>query len=311
MSSTLITGGAGFIGFHLQKKLQGKSNVTAIDLLPEGNKAAILRAENLKSLTKGNIHEKFLSELGNKPDVVVHLAPETGIPGSLSNPQKYFKTNIEGTFNVLEECRKNKVQYLIYASSSSVYEPNQKVMTENGATAKQLSFYGTSKKLCETMVENYCKQFGITAIGLRFFTVYRSWTRPDMAAYKFMKAINNENGITLYNNGEVMRDFTHVSDIVNSIERLVGKIKQEPQGSHQVFNIGYGQPSSVLQYAEQIAENLGKKLYFKSEKLPANELVSTHADTSKLEQFIQYKPTCSLYEGIKEMTDWFKKVNYE
>lgn len=311
MSSIFITGGAGFIGFHLQNNLQDKYLVSAIDILSKENKAALLRAKHLKNIAQSNIHRDFLNTLIEKPDVLVHLAAETGIPGSLSNPQKYFDANVAGTFNVLEQCRKNQVKYLIYASSSSVYEPNQSIMNEGGDCKNQLSFYGTSKKMCETMIENYCAQFGITAIGLRFFTVYGSWTRPDMAAYKFMNLISQEKPITLYNNGSVMRDFTHVSDIVNAIEKLIEKIQKEPLGTHQVFNIGYGKPVSVKQYAQLIADNLGFGLKFKSAKIPSNELLSTHADTSMLERYIEYKPSCSVDEGIKEMTNWFKTTKYE
>lgn len=311
MSSIFITGGAGFIGFHLQNKLQDKYAVNAIDILPNENKAALLRAKHLKSLTQYNIHHNFLNDLSEKPNVLIHLAAETGIPGSISNPQKYFDTNIAGTFSVLEQCRKNGVKYLIYASSSSVYEPNQSIMKEDGKTQNQLSFYGTTKKMCESMIENYCAQFGITAIGLRFFTVYGSWTRPDMAAYKFMHLINQGASITLYNNGNVMRDFTHVSDIVNTIEKLIEKIQKEPLGVHQVFNIGNGHPVSVKKYAQLIADNLALPLIFKTAPLPSNELNSTHADTTELEKYIQYKPFCSVEEGVKEMTAWYKTIKYE
>lgn len=311
MSSIFITGGAGFIGFHLQNKLHEKFKIDAIDTLNYQNKAAFLRAQQLNSISKASIHDDFLQNTKIKPSVLIHLAAETGIPGSISNPQLYVKANVEGTFNVLEQCRNNGVKYLIYASSSSVYEPNQSIMHENSKTENQLSFYGTTKKMCEVMVENYCHQFGITAIGLRFFTVYGSWTRPDMAAYKFMKNISEGKSIKLYNDGNVMRDFTHVSDIVNSIEKLIDKIKTEPLGKHEVFNIGFGQPVSVKQYAELIANNLKLPLYFDSAILPSNELVSTHAETSKLQEYINYKPICNIDSGVKEMTDWFKTTKYE
>ncbi len=311
MTTIFITGGAGFIGYHLQKQLEKKYSIQALDLMDKENYAGILRSSHLNNISQGDINEDFLTALKTKPQVVIHLAAETGIPASLQNPQKYLKTNVDGTFNVLEQCRKNGVKYLIYASSSSVYAPNQILMSEQSSTENQLSFYGTTKKMGEIMIENYCQQFGITAIGLRFFTAYGSWTRPDMAAYKFMKAINADKPITLYNQGSVYRDFTHVSDIVKSIELLIEKIQSEPLGTHQVFNIGYGSPVSVKKYAELIAENLNKKLLFKSAKLPKNELKFTHSSTENLEKFINYKPQCSLEEGIQEMTAWFKKEQYE
>lgn len=310
MASILITGGAGFIGYHLQKHLEKKHTIEAIDLLDTNNYAAQLRGSKLDNITQGNCNDTFLDNIKN-PQVIVHLAAETGISGSLTDPKKYLISNVEGTFNVLEQCRKKGIKHLVYASSSSVYSPNQAEMTEESSTDKQLSFYGTTKKMGEIMIENYCKQFGINAIGLRFFTVYGSWTRPDMAAYKFMKAIQNGEEITLYNEGAIFRDFTHVSDIVKSIELLIEKIQTEPIGTHQIFNIGYGKPIPVKKYADLIAKELGKDLIYTSATLPKNELESTHSNTLKLENYINFKPQCAIEEGIKEMTDWFKKEQYE
>jgi UDP-glucuronate 4-epimerase len=311
MLSILITGGAGFISNHLQNKLTEKYDVSAIDLLDRNNKITEQRSINIKHIKQGDIRVPFIHLANKKPEVVIHLAAETGIAGSLTNPEKYFDTNVKGTFNVLEECRKSDVKYLIYASSSSVYEPNQTVMHEDAKTENQLSFYGTTKKMCELMVENYCKQFGMVAIGLRFFTVYGSYTRTDMAAYKFMQAINAGSSVTLYNNGDVYRDFTHVSDVVNSIELLLEKITNEPNGTHLIFNIGFGTPISVTEFATCIAKNLDKPLHVDFMPLPQNELPITHSNTERLQQYINYKPKCSLNEGILEMTTWYKKNNYE
>jgi len=311
MSKILITGGAGFIGYHLSQKLRPSNHVDLIDELSPLKLASVRRAHLLENLTKESILNPFLSNHNFRPDILIHLAAETGISGSLADPRLYFKTNVEGTINVLEECRKNGVKYLIYASSSSVYSNGQRITSEDSDTSCQLSFYGTSKKMSEVMVENYCRQFGITAIGLRFFTVYGSFTRPDMAAYKFMSAINDNKKISLYNNGEVYRDFTHVSDVVNSIELLTHKIKELPFGSHEIFNIGLGKPMSVKYYAEQIAMNLNKEFSFNAPKLPKNELVSTHSDTAKLTNFINYKPIMTLEDGIKEMVNWYKLERYD
>lgn len=310
MKNILITGAAGFIGFHLKNKLDESYTVHGIDWIDEKNVAAQKRAEKLQDIKRISIHSEFLNAV-ETPDLIVHLAAETGISASLTNPQIYFQQNVAGTFNVLEQCRKKGVKYLIYASSSSVYSSNQSVMHENAGHDKQLSFYGTSKRLTEIMIENHCRQFGITAVGLRFFTVYGSWTRPDMAAYKFMNAISNEQPVTLYNNGDVWRDFTHVSDVVQAIALLIPKIQEEKEGTHQVFNIGYGSPVSVSDYARLISGSLGKKLTVRYTDLPANELFATHADTSKLEAYIHFKPQCSVQQGVAEMTDWFKKSRYE
>ena len=311
MNTTLITGAAGFIGFHLKNALKQTFTVVGIDNLQVSKIASEKRAAVDNDIINASIHSNFIDELVEKPQIVVHLAAETGISGSLVNPSLYLHQNVEGTFNVLEQCRKNGVKYLIYASSSSVYEPNHSVMNEDSPHDKQLSFYGTTKRMVELMIENYCKQFGITAIGLRFFTVYGSWTRPDMAAYKFMKIIDEGKEITLYNGGEVYRDFTHVSDVVKSIQLLIEKIEYEPIGSHQIFNIGYGSPVSVKEYANSIAKELNKELKFNDKTLPFNELESTHSDCSKLKKLTGYKPTCPIDKGIKEMTDWFKNNRYE
>lgn len=309
MKKVFITGMAGFIGTHLQRKLSNDFKVSGIDNLKTD--ASRFRLKEIKAdFYENSIHSDFMDSLQEKPDILIHLAAETGIPCSLKNPQLYFHQNVEGTFNVLEQCRKNGIKYLIYASSSSVYEPNE-VMHENAPHEHQLSFYGTTKHMTEVMVENYCRQFRMTAIGLRFFTVYGSWTRPDMAAYKFMKAIQNGEEITIYNDGKIYRDFTHVSDIVESIRLLCYQITKEEQDHHQLFNIGHGQPVSVQQYAELIASNLNQPLYVKTTKLPSNELISTHSSTEKLQRYIGYMPQCSIEEGIREMVDWFKKENYE
>ncbi len=311
MSLIYITGGAGFIGFQLQKHLEGKYDLMAIDLLAKNNVATNYRSRNLNNIIQGDIKSSFLDVLKEKPKVLIHLAAETGIAGSLVNPSKYFETNVQATFNLIEQCKNNGVKYLIYASSSSVYSSNQEIMSEDSNTSKQLSFYGTSKKMSEVMIENYCAQFGITAIGLRFFTVYGSWTRPDMAAYKFMNNIENNKPITIYNQGNVYRDFTHVSDVVKAIELLIEKIQNEPIGAHQLFNIGLGAPISVLQYAHLIADYMKKEPIINFASLPINELVSTYSNSCKLEQYIQFKPTCKAEDGVNEMVEWFKKYKYE
>jgi UDP-glucuronate 4-epimerase len=308
MVKVLITGGAGFIAYHLQKQCAEKFEVLSFDLLDALTPSQLERVTNLENIYNHNIHQPFITQ--QTPDVVIHLAAETGISGSLTHPEKYFNTNVAGTLNVLEQCRLNGVKYLIYASSSSVYAPNQSIMHEEANTQNQLSFYGTTKKMSETLIENYCKQFGITAIGLRFFTVYGSFTRVDMAAYKFMQAIERGDEVTLFNEGNVFRDFTHVSDVVTCIEKLVHHIQKEPIGSHQLFNIGYGSPISVSHYAQLIAQSLNKPLHTTFKPLPANELVSTHSDTTKLQQYIGYRPVCNIEDGIVEMTNWFKLIKH-
>lgn len=311
MSRILITGGAGFIGYHLQKQLAPKFDVTCIDSLDAEKPASIYRSKKIHQLFQLDCLTDFSKQLPEFPDLIIHLAAETGVTESEINPKKYIRTNIDATFNVLEQARKMGVKYFIYASSSSVYESNQAIMSEKSPSQVQLSFYGTTKKMMEQLVENYCKQFGMVAIGLRFFTVYGSWTRPDMAGYKFMHGIKQGTPIKMYQSGKVFRDFTHVSDIVYSIELLIAKIQLENEGFHEVFNIGNSSPVSVEKYIQLIASEIGIQPVIQNVPLPKNELEATYSDSTKLEKYIGYKPITSIEKGVKEMTDWFKKGAYE
>lgn len=304
-----ITGGAGFIGFHLQQSLKSTDFVRSIDLLPAHNIAAFKRSSLCESVLKADIRQPF--HVDPQSDVLIHLAALTGIAQSAVDASSYLDVNVLGTLNVLEQARKNGVKRIIYASSSSVYTPHEGPVKETDHTMNPLSFYGSTKKMSEVLVENYCRQFGMTAIGLRFFTVYGSWTRPDMAAYKFMKAIEANQAVTIYQAEKLKRDFTHVSDIVHGIKRLMDVLPEMELGTHEVFNIGYGQPVLVKDFAGEIARSMGKELIMEEAELPKNEVLSTHADTDKLLQFTGFKPQVSVQEGVREMVTWFKTNAYE
>jgi UDP-glucuronate 4-epimerase len=258
---------------------------------------------------KADIRQPF--HVDPQSDVLIHLAALTGIAQSAVDPSSYLEVNVLGTLNVLEQARKNGVKRIIYASSSSVYTPHEGPVKETDHTMNPLSFYGSTKKMSEVLVENYCRQFGMTAIGLRFFTVYGSWTRPDMAAYKFMKAIEANQAVTIYQAEKLKRDFTHVSDIVHGIKRLMDVLPEMKLGTHEVFNIGFGQPVLVKDFAGEIARSMGKELIMEEAELPKNEVLSTHADTEKLQQFTGFKPQVSVQEGVREMVTWFKTNAYE
>ncbi len=301
-----ITGIAGFIGFHAYQKLKEKYDVNGIDLLQPEMAASKNRSKLIPTFRQDSC-ANFLDSEVIKPDLVLHLAASTGIKNSNFEPNIYLDNNVFQTFELLEKSRKRGVKYFIYASSSSVYEPVEGIMNENAATENQLSFYGTTKKMMEIMVENYCKQYGMIAIGLRFFTVYGSWIREDMAGFLFMESISKGIPITLYNHGEVQRDFTHVSDIVAAIEMLIEKIEDEKPGSHQLFNIGFGRPVSILNFAELIAKNMKLPLIFESLDLPKNELESTHCDHSKLKDYIGFSPKTNVEKGVEEMVNWYQK----
>lgn len=308
-TSIFLTGGAGFIGFHLQKALKSTFDVRSMDILQDSNVAALARSKNCEHIDTADIRHAF--QMPSNTDVLIHLAALTGIAQSAVQPSSYFDVNVQGTLNVLEQARKNGVTKVIYASSSSVYTPHEGPVNENAPTSNPLSFYGSTKKMSEILVENYCRQFGMTAIGLRFFTVYGSWTRPDMAAYKFMKSIDSNQSITIYQAEQLKRDFTHVSDIVEGIKRLIALLPEMDMGTHELFNIGFGNPVLVKDFATEIAVALKKELHVEHGILPSNEVLSTHADTTKLQQFTGFKPSVSVGEGVKEMVQWFKQNAYE
>lgn len=316
MQKVLITGISGFVGFHLVNKIAGEWDVYGIDIPHEPNTIYTRRLKKIEQqihYTHCDIRE--FAKLGEymdtvKPDVVIHLAACTGIAASETNKQLYFDTNVLGFANLLQQCCKNNVKHLIYASSSSVYNQLTEVYRETDEVESQLSYYGKTKRQCETLAANYVSQFGLNCIGLRFFTVYGSWVRTDMAAWKFMRAVDEGKPCTLYNNGEVYRDFTHVSDIVESIFRLLKKSQTHSQlPAHEVYNIGHGSPVSVLHYLQTIASCIGKEPIVHYAPLPANELPRTHADTTKLQQAIGFKPVCSLESGVREMVEWYKQYS--
>ncbi|MEX0813975.1 MAG: NAD-dependent epimerase/dehydratase family protein [Chitinophagales bacterium] len=310
----LITGIAGFIGFHLARKLYGDYTVFGIDIT-DGSVANI-NGDRLRELpeeieyleTDIRNYDALKTVIGKfKPDLVIHLAACTGIAKSAIDPKLYFDTNVQGFYNVLEASRINGVNKIIYASSSSVYNNNNPVFKESEQVDQQLSFYGTTKRINELTASNYAKQFNLQCIGLRFFTVYGSWVRKDMAGWKFMESVEKGNALTLYNGGKVSRDFTHVSDIVKSIELLSEKVLEGHMKSDTAcFNIGYGNPVSVKDYLQEISKNLNKEAIFNVAPLPDNELSHTHADTSLLQDIITYKPATDLKSGIAEMASWFK-----
>jgi UDP-glucuronate 4-epimerase len=321
MAKILLTGVAGFIGSHLYKKLMQNHHVIAIDNLTDFSnyeikqrRAKALFGERLEhpnfflqsindkeSLTKLFETEKF--------DAVVHLAAMTGVRESIKNPSIYEQVNVNGFLNILEACRKFGVNRLIYASSSSVYGGNQEIpFKETASIDNLLNYYAVTKRMNELAAENYANLYGINSIGLRFFTVYGSWTRPDMATFSFIKNISEGNPITLFNEGNLQRDFTYVDDIILSINLLLDKLLDEPIAKkHMIFNIGEGQPIIIKDFVSVLEKHLKKKAIIEFAPMNKEEMVCTFADCEKLFSYISIKPQTTIEEGLKKTVNWYLK----
>lgn len=331
--SVLVTGCAGFIGYHVTKRLLNDGfTVAGIDNLNDYY-SVDLKKRRLKQLgiefkdskssfessanlnfefhhvdiaTRKDVEDIFAS---HSFDVVIHLAAQAGVRYSLENPHSYVDSNVSGYLNIIEGCRHQKnFQHLIYASSSSVYGDNKNVPFK---TSQQLdepvSLYAATKKANELMAYTYSHLYGIPATGLRFFTVYGPWGRPDMAYFKFAERMTSGQQIDVYNNGEMYRDFTYIDDIVESISRLIPKAPPASDNvPHQLFNIGYGSPVNLLEFIETLEKHLEIKAKKNFMPMQPGDVPRTWADTEDLQKLIQYKPKVSLNEGIREFVKWYR-----
>ena len=315
----LITGCAGFIGFHLAEKLltNNKFRVYGIDNLNtyydvklKQDRLKILKKNinfNFKKLDISNFVKLSKNFKENKYDYVINLAAQAGVRYSITNPDTYFENNISGFYNILEVSKKIKIKHLIFASTSSVYgEQSKWPLKENFNTDKPLSFYAATKKINEVMAYSYSNIYKLPCTGLRFFTVYGPYGRPDMALFKFVKNINSAKRIKLYNSGNHYRDFTYVDDIVESIIRLIKKPSKE-KIPYEIFNIGGSKPhhlkKTFLRYIEKI---LSKKAKINNLPMQMGDIFKTHADTKKLQNKINYKPKTNLKNGINNFIMWYK-----
>jgi len=319
LNRVLITGAAGFIGFHLcQKLLNSGQSILGIDNL-NSYYDPLLKRGRLRLLEK---HPKFHFNkvdlcdsalekiiLDFNPQVIIHLAAQAGVRYSLENPEAYVQSNVMGTLKLLEVSRHLSVKHFIYASSSSVYGANKSIPFQEADRVDQpMSLYAVTKRTNELTAQVYSQLYNLPLTGLRFFTVYGSWGRPDMAYFSFTKKILNGDPISLYNNGNLKRDFTHVSDIVESIARLIPKPPVEVNdlgARHQILNIGAHQPVPLLEFIETIEQLLDKKAVKEYLPMQKGDVFETYADVSKLEQITGYKPQVSLKNGLKEFMDWY------
>ena len=328
----LITGAAGFIGFHLVKKLaQNNFDITGIDNLNEYYDPQ-LKYDRLKQLgvkidvnSKNQFslqsevlpHFKYikmdliemdrLSELFKKEkfDIVVHLAAQAGVRYSIESPEVYIQSNIIGFFNILECSKNNKVNHLIYASSSSVYGNNEKVpFSETDSVDFPISMYAATKKSNELMAHSYSHIHKLPTTGLRFFTVYGPWGRPDMAAYLFTKSVMDETPIKVFNNGELYRDFTYIDDIIDGITRVV---EQNDKTGYALYNIGNNKPAHLLEFISTIEKYTGKTAKKELFPMQPGDVYKTYADIDALSSAVGYKPITDIDEGIKQYVNWFKE----
>lgn len=317
----LITGGAGFIGFHLSKTLleQG-ALVTGFDNMNDYYDVN-LKEERLKILNQYATYSFIKGDLANaaevnqvfenvQPDIVVNLGAQAGVRYSIDNPQAYIDSNLVGFFNILEACRHHPVMHLVYASSSSVYGGNEKVpfSVEDKVDAPE-SLYAATKKSNELMAHAYSKLYGIPATGLRFFTVYGPFGRPDMAYFKFAKKIVAGETIQVYNNGDMLRDFTYIDDIVKGISNILCNPpeKNEKGIAYKLYNIGNHQPVQLVEFISILEQCLGMEA--KKEYLPMQpgDVYQTYADVTDLMNDYGFKPNTPLKEGLTEFVTWFKE----
>lgn len=325
----LITGVAGFIGSQLAKRLLNMGhNVIGIDNLNHYYDVSLKKAR-LKLLSENNflffqtnienldhILEIFNSE---KPEVTINLAAQAGVRYSLENPHTYISSNIVGFMNILEGCRLYDVKHLIYASSSSVYGANTALpFSVHQNVDHPLNIYAATKKANELMAHSYSSLYALPTTGLRFFTVYGPWGRPDMALFKFTKNIIEGNPIDVYNNGKMMRDFTYVEDIVESITRLIEKPSQpnkewsgdQPDSGtsyspYNIYNIGNNKPLSLIEFISSIEEKVGKKAIKNFLPIQDGDVPVTYADVEDLYRKINFRPHTPIKEGVGKFVDWY------
>lgn len=333
----LVTGAAGFIGSHVMLELaKAGCDVTGIDTINsyyseklkyarlnqcgiatdeaswEGNICQSKRFDHCRFIRMSISDAEAMNRLFNRWqfDKVINLAAQPGVRYSLENPQAYLHSNIDGFLNVLEGCRHHGVKHLIFASSSSVYGLCDKVpFKEDFKVDTPVSLYAASKKSDELMAFAYSKLYGFTTTGLRYFTVYGPWGRPDMAPMLFAKAISQGQPIKVFNNGDMIRDFTYIDDIVKGTLQVVfnDHIANfcELGVPHRVYNIGCSRPVKLMDFINELETALGKKAVKNFLPMQPGDVYETYADTSRLEQEIGYKPQVTLHEGIKRFAQWY------
>lgn len=327
----LVTGVAGFIGYHLSKKLLEKGyEVVGIDNLNNYYSIELKHSRLANLISNSNfafkeydlVNKSKLFHLfeEKKPEIVINLAAQAGVRYSIENPSAYIDSNIVGFQNILEACRNYPVKHLLFASSSSVYGANKKIpFSENDNVDHPVSLYAATKKSNELVAHTYSNLYNIPVSGLRFFTVYGEWGRPDMAYFLFTKAILENKPIDIFNNGDMERDFTYVDDVINGIIVLMEKnpqknsrwdyLKSEPSTSfapYEIYNIGNNTPVKLLDFVTVLENLIGKKAIKNFLPMQPGDVKTTFADIDKLTNAVGYNPTTSIEIGLEKFVSWYK-----
>lgn len=327
----LVTGAAGFIGSHLAIRLLQRGD-TVVGLDNVNNYYDVtLKEARLKRVAALPGFRLVRADVADRPamaklfvdegfDKVVHLAAQAGVRYSLTNPHAYIDANLVGFTNILEGCRHSKVQHLVYASSSSVYGANVvQPFSEHHSVDHPVSLYAASKKANELMAHTYAHLFGLPTTGLRFFTVYGPWGRPDMALFIFTKAIIAGEPIEIFNHGNMIRDFTYIDDIIEGVVRVTDatpqpnpgydRVTADPATSHapyRIFNIGNSDPVKLMEFVEAIEAAVGKPAIRRLVDIQPGDVPSTHADVSALQAAVGFKPATPVREGIRRFVEWYR-----
>lgn len=317
----LVTGVAGFIGYHLATKLLTQGNqVYGVDNLNDYYDVSLKQARLQQILPHSNFTFDYLdisdrtlvAELfaANDFDVVVHLAAQAGVRYSLQNPHAYVDSNLVGFTNILEGCRHNSIKHLIFASSSSVYGANTKVpFAVSDNVDRPISLYAATKKANELMAHAYSHLYQIPITGLRFFTVYGAWGRPDMAYFKFVQAIAQDRPIDVYNFGKMKRDFTYIDDVIEAVTRIITKkpltLNQQPP--YKIYNLGNNQPVELNEFIATIETIMGKSAQKNLLPMQPGDVVSTYADIQELITDFDFQPSTSIALGLEKFVSWYQE----
>ncbi|CAM8660146.1 WcaG Nucleoside-diphosphate-sugar epimerases [Oxalobacteraceae bacterium] len=330
----LVTGAAGFIGMHASLQLLGRGNqVVGVDNLNDYYDVSLKEARLARltqkcgfSFHRVDVADRSAMEqlfAAEQPDKVIHLAAQAGVRYSLTNPHAYIDANLQGFMNILEGCRHNAVKHLVYASSSSVYGGNTNLpFSEHDNIDHPVSLYAATKKANELMAHTYSHLFRLPTTGLRFFTVYGPWGRPDMALFLFAKAIQEGRPIDVFNHGKMVRDFTYIDDIVEGLIRVLDKpaiassafdaSHPDPASSnapYRIFNIGNNQPTPLMDYIEALESAMGKTAVKNYLPMQMGDVPATAANTDELYAWVGFKPNTPIKEGVDRFVDWYLAKN--